>query len=244
MTENTVLPLRPTAHVEQEIVTAILQGRYAAGTTLPNERTLSEQLGVTRPTLRETLKRLSAEGWIRIRHGKPTLVNDIWQAGGLGLLATLAKYTDNLPKSFIRHLLEVRVALLPAVAKLAAHRSPETISALLEDAPASRDSAERFVEFDWDLQITMVRGSGNPIFPLILNDFETVFKMLAAVYFRKENGRAASLNYYERLGLALSRDPEKVDAAVLVAMRESIRIWERIESLEGETHEKVEWLGG
>jgi GntR family negative regulator for fad regulon and positive regulator of fabA len=48
--------LRPTQYVEKILVTAMLDGTYSCGTALPNERTLAERMGVTRPTLRETLK--------------------------------------------------------------------------------------------------------------------------------------------------------------------------------------------
>ena len=65
--------LRPTQYAEKVLVTAILDGTYPTGTSLPNERNLAEQIGITRPTLRETLQRLAGEGWIKIHHGKPTL---------------------------------------------------------------------------------------------------------------------------------------------------------------------------
>jgi GntR family negative regulator for fad regulon and positive regulator of fabA len=112
--------LRPTQFVENCLVSAILDGTYSAGAALPNERTLAEELGVTRPTLRETLRRLAGEGWLTIHHGKPTLVNDYWKEGGLGLLGTLSKYADSLPNGFITHLLEVRLTMLPCVARSAA----------------------------------------------------------------------------------------------------------------------------
>ncbi|MGD8972137.1 MAG: GntR family transcriptional regulator, partial [Desulfobacterales bacterium] len=49
--------LRPTQHVEKILVSSILDGTYPTGTALPNERALAAQIGVTRPTLRETLQR-------------------------------------------------------------------------------------------------------------------------------------------------------------------------------------------
>ena len=68
--------LRPTQYVEKILVTAFLDGTYPTGASLPNERSLAEQIGVTRPTLRETLQRLATEGWIKIRHGKSTVVRN------------------------------------------------------------------------------------------------------------------------------------------------------------------------
>ena len=119
--------LRPTEFVENFLVSAILDGTYPVGATLPNERKLSGNLGVTRPTLRETLRRLAGEGWITIHHGKPTIVNDYWKEGGLSLLGTLSKYAESLPNGFIIHLLEVRLTMLPPMARRAANFHPKII---------------------------------------------------------------------------------------------------------------------
>jgi GntR family transcriptional regulator, negative regulator for fad regulon and positive regulator of fabA len=50
-------PQRPALYAEQALVTDILNGTFPPGSNLPAERELSIQLGVTRPTLREALRR-------------------------------------------------------------------------------------------------------------------------------------------------------------------------------------------
>ena len=131
MNHHRTIPLRPQQHVEEVLVTGILNGTYPVGSTLPNERTLAAQLGVTRPTLRETLQGLAKEGWLTIRHGKSTIVNEYWQKGGLGLLGTLAKHDSYWSNGFIPHLLEIRMVLLPPAARLAATRYPQRILSYL-----------------------------------------------------------------------------------------------------------------
>lgn len=49
-------------------------GDYAPGARLPSEYALSEQLGISRPTLREALHQLEEEGVIVRRHGVGTFV--------------------------------------------------------------------------------------------------------------------------------------------------------------------------
>ncbi len=49
-------------------------GNYAPGSRLPSEHALSEQLGISRPTLREALHQLEEEGAIVRRHGVGTFV--------------------------------------------------------------------------------------------------------------------------------------------------------------------------
>lgn len=223
-------PLRPTQHVEHFLVTSILNGTYPIGASLPNERQLSEQLGVTRPTLRETLQRLENEGWVKIRHGKPTRINDYWQKGGLSLLGTLAKYGDNLPNGFITHLLAVRVTLLPPVAGMAAEYQPDTLAEYLAQARSLPDEAGPYAVYDWKLQMLMARHSQNPIFPLILNDFGSVFKTMALRYFSWSKARKTSLKYYQRLSAEIHNGGKAVEQAVEAAMQESIHIWQQVKA--------------
>lgn len=73
--------LKPAEFAENQLLEAILDNTYGPGDVLPAERILARFLGVTRPTLRETLQRLSKEGWVTIAHGKPTrelLPPDSW----------------------------------------------------------------------------------------------------------------------------------------------------------------------
>jgi GntR family negative regulator for fad regulon and positive regulator of fabA len=227
------LPLRPTQHVENFLVTSILDGTYPIGASLPNERLLSEQLGVTRPTLRETLQRLENEGWVKIRHGKPTVVNNYWREGGLSLLGTLAKYAAYLPNGFITQLLEVRLTLLPSVARFAAEHHPNVILDHLEAAKTLPDEAVPYATFDWNLQIRMARHSNNPIFPLILNDFASIFTTMAMRYFSQQMSREASREYYLRLSRAIGNGGAAVEKIVKAAMAQSIIIWKQIRSGEG-----------
>ena len=227
------LPLRPTRHVENFLVTSILDGTYPIGASLPNERSLSEQLGVTRPTLRETLQRLENEGWVKIRHGKPTMVNDYWREGGLSLLGTLAKYAEHLPNGFITQLLEVRLTLLPSVARFAAEHHPAVILDHLEASKTLPDEAMPYATYDWNLQIQMARHSNNPIFPLILNDFASIFTTMAMRYFRQPTAREASREYYLKLSRVIGKSGATVEKVVRAAMAQSINIWKHIRAGEG-----------
>jgi GntR family negative regulator for fad regulon and positive regulator of fabA len=220
--------LRPTQYVEKILVTAILDGTYTCGKALPNERSLAEQMGVTRPTLRETLQRLAGEGWITIHHGKPTIVNDYWQEGGLSLLGTLSKYSTYLPNGFITHLLDVRLTMLPSVAGRAARFQPEILLNCLAEAPNLAEDAKAFSDFDWKLQMLMARNSQNPVFSLILNDFARIFANMATHYFHLNTARQASRTFYRELSRAIEKHADTVEDVVKKAMGQSILIWEEV----------------
>jgi GntR family negative regulator for fad regulon and positive regulator of fabA len=65
-----VSPQKPAEFTEQRLIDAILDGHFPIGSALPAERDLAAQIGVTRPTLRETLQRMARDGWIEIHHGR------------------------------------------------------------------------------------------------------------------------------------------------------------------------------
>ena len=220
--------LRPTQYVEKILVTAILDGTYSCGTALPNERSLAQQMGVTRPTLRETLQRLAGEGWITIHHGKPTVVNEYWQEGGLRLLGTLSKYSEYLPNGFITHLLEVRLTMLPSVAGRAARFQPEILLNCLAEARNLTEDAKAFSNFDWKLQMLMARNSQNPVFSLILNDFAQIFANMATHYFNLKAARQASRTFYRELTRAIKNHADTVEDVVKKAMEQSVSIWKEV----------------
>jgi GntR family negative regulator for fad regulon and positive regulator of fabA len=219
------LLLRPARHAEHRLVTSVLDGTYLPGTALPNERSLALDLGVTRPTLRETLQRLALEGWLTIRHGKPTVVNDYWDCGGMALLGTLSEYVEYLPADFFIRLLEVRANLLPGIARLAAGKAPGAIQAYLETSGALPDEAAAYSRYDWGLQALMAKRSGNPVYTLLLNDFEALFETLALRYFGLPEARKVSGRFYRDLRGAVAGRGRSVEAVVRAAMERSIVIY-------------------
>lgn len=227
MPHSSALPRKPAAHAVHTLLQAILDGRLKPGSHLTNERGLAEELGVTRPTLREALQRLAGQGWLTIRHGKPTVVNDIWRDGGLGVLAALAAHRQGIPPDLPEHLLGIRCHLFPPMAAAAARRDPAPIAAWLAEAPPAGAGGARLADYDWALHRCMALGSGNPVFAWILNDFEGLFTLLAPTYFHRAEGAAASRRYYGRLMAALEAGPEAVESEVRRAMGESLDLWRR-----------------
>ncbi|MDY6793446.1 MAG: GntR family transcriptional regulator [Thermodesulfobacteriota bacterium] len=235
MKHNANSLIRPAQYVERELLTSIFNGKYPPGTVLPNERGLAAQMGVTRPTLRETLQRLSGEGWIKIRQGKPTVVNDYWKNGGLRLLATMAKYSDFLPNGFITHLLEVRCTLLPIIARLSAEKAAEVLLKYLAMADSLNDEATGFATYDWKLQLLMAEHSCNPIYTLIFNDFTSAFMAMAFHYFSLNKSRKTSRKYYIDLIHAIHKGSKDVEETVRKAMENSIVIWNEVKTIQGKT---------
>ncbi len=84
--------------VAESIITAIKNGFYAVGDQMPNELQLSEELGVSRATLREAIKILISKSILEVRRGIGTFVSQTpgysMDVAGLGFLDLPAQIID------------------------------------------------------------------------------------------------------------------------------------------------------
>lgn len=128
--------------VFEQIATDVLTGEMPPGEALPSERRLAELLGVSRPAVREALKRLSAAGLVEVRQGDVTTVRDFRRHAGLDLLPRLLFRNGELDISVVRSILEARLRNFPKVAELAAERNEPELAELLQDSLRALDTEE------------------------------------------------------------------------------------------------------
>ena len=226
---NQETPLRPAERAETCLIDAILDEQYPINTNLQPERDLAVLLGVTRPTLREALQRLARDGWIEIRHGKPTRVRDFWQEGNLAVLSAIARHQDHVPPDFVPNLLHVRELLAPAYARLTAKRAAKNLVKFLENYQDLSDTPEAFAQADWELHHYLTIESGNPIFTLILNGFKDLYPPMGQMYFATPKARARSRQFYaDLLEAARAKNADRAEAVTREVMRDSISLWKSI----------------
>ncbi|MCB9421186.1 MAG: fatty acid metabolism transcriptional regulator FadR [Ardenticatenaceae bacterium] len=233
---NWSAPQRPNDYAEQSLVTAILEGTFALGHTLPGERALAAELGVTRPTLREALQRLARDGWLTVQQGKSTVVNNFWQDGGLNVLSALVQHSDHLPPNFVANLLEVRLHLAPAYTRAAVERAGDEVAAFIQgsglrQAQPTNPTAAAYASFDWQLHRLLTTKSGNPIYTLILNGFANFYEEIAQLYFATNEARQLSCQFYEDLTqVAANHDAATAEHLARTVMEASIRLWQETKS--------------
>ena len=220
------IPLKPTELTETRLVDAILDGTFPINSSLPPERDLAEKLGVTRPTLREALQRLSRDGWIEIHHGKSTRVRDYWREGNLLILNAIARHQSTLPDNFVPNLLQIRLLLAPAYTRMAMQSNLNETIRLLESLQQVPDTAEDFTSADLEMHCTLTRLSENPVFTLILNGFGDLYRTMGLIYFQKQQNRDHSRSFYKKLlSAVLSNDPFMVEEVTRRVMEDSISLW-------------------
>lgn len=145
----------------------ILAGAYAPGANLPPEALLMKRFGVSRTVLREVMKTLSAKGLVvlKTRVGTRVLNSASWNLFDAELLAW--RVDIGLDDEFRRSLLEIRLAVEPAAASLAAERRSESHLVQLRDCVRrmadSIGDRGKFAEADLEFHQLIGVASGNPM---------------------------------------------------------------------------------
>ena len=155
---------------------SILNGEISPGAHLPGERDLSQQLGISRLTLRSALVRLEAEGLIRSVHGSGTRVLDFRETGSIdlvGYLARLALEGGTVPAALLADMLELRrmiaVELLGLVAVRATDDELGSLGRSLRRLEGAVGDPTSFMAADLAFARELVRCAKNLALELLFN---------------------------------------------------------------------------
>ncbi|WP_301107383.1 GntR family transcriptional regulator [Sporosarcina sp.] len=216
-----------TMSVEKELIKAILQGEYPAGSQLETERELAAVYQIGRPAVREVLQRLSHGGWLTLKKGHRAVVNDYWYGGNSMTIVDIIEYFDQVPDAFVLYFLEMRIAVTPRYVKKAVQLNYPKVVGLLSESNELEDTPEAYSLYDWKVQKELARLSENPLFSLVLNSFDRAFIKIAEKYFESSFRREASLSYYKKLmDAALKGDHGQAEKLAYAIMEKSHALWE------------------
>jgi DNA-binding FadR family transcriptional regulator len=182
-------PIKRTSLVDEiasRIQADILAGRYKPGEALPPERELSERYGVTRTSLKHGLVRLEGLGLIETRHGVGSIVQDVQQSGGADLLKYLVPPDGKIDARFLREMLEARLLIAAAFARLAAKRRKEEDLAklfeILSQIRRNRDDATEMQRLENLFMRALARASQNRAFILMTNSVSAAYRLSWKTY--------------------------------------------------------------
>jgi GntR family transcriptional repressor for pyruvate dehydrogenase complex len=197
----------------------IISGEYPPDTLLPPERTLAEELGVNRLTLRAALARLESEKLVVPRQGQGIRVQDWRQTGGLELLSSL---TDD--QEIVEMLALRRSLAAEAIYGACLHANEEQKLTLMSIARRQEVTDGEIPFFEGDLAFTRALVAGSQSLPLILlfNTIESVCRARPSVLMRMLKDRdAARASYGALLALVRSGEADLARRAVLQALTEA-----------------------
>ncbi|HVG48272.1 MAG TPA: FadR/GntR family transcriptional regulator [Rubellimicrobium sp.] len=152
------------AQVVDAIGADIIQGRLFQGSVLPRDEELASRFGVSRTVLREAVKTLTAKGLLvaRSRVGTKVRPRDDWNMFDADVLRWHME--GGASRAFYADLSEMRLAIEPYAARLAArHASEDAIAAMrvtIESMAAAPDRRS-FAASDIELHRQVTKASAN-----------------------------------------------------------------------------------
>jgi len=150
------------ARIREEILRVLAERRLVPGDQLPSERELALALKVSRPSVREAVRSLQAEGRLVVMHGRGVFVADPVERQRLR--AAMAELDHTLGELFaMREVLEVPAARWAAerqdAAALAAVRAAyESLERSLNRTPLDFEELQRL---DAAFHLRIVQATGN-----------------------------------------------------------------------------------
>lgn len=164
--------------VVNAIIGAIVEGRYREGDALPGEVVLSQELDVSRLTVREGVKVLKERGILNVIQGRGTYVAPRAQWTDLATIIAVAVHESSardvgLELTELRMIIEVGACGLAARKRTAADL--DELEILLEHTSRAEltTSVERAAEADLAFHRRLLLASGNPFIPVILTPLST-----------------------------------------------------------------------
>jgi DNA-binding FadR family transcriptional regulator len=194
--------------VFEQLREQILRGERRPGSTLPAERALCDALGVNRSAVREALRRLEQAGLVVVRQGGASRVRDFRDSTSLDLLATLLVQPDGrFDPRVVQSIVEMRSALGPDVARLAATRGGDACADRLDAVVASMGAAggdlSRLQDLATEWWGHLGDGSSNVAYRLAFNALHATYDRVRALLARALEAELTDVGAYAGIAAAV-----------------------------------------
>lgn len=173
----------PSPHSQTDVVihgvqALIADGTLTPGARLPVEKDLADQLGVSRGSLREGVRALSALGVLETRQGAGTFVTALELPrlmGATSFWVGLQAGPSAVHAHTVRHVLELQSVQLAAArfSDSDAERAQELIARSEAALAADPAEHEELMRIDLDLHRLIAEASGNPVLAAMIDTLST-----------------------------------------------------------------------
>ncbi|MGG3469018.1 FadR/GntR family transcriptional regulator [Neobacillus pocheonensis] len=187
--------------IAEQINQSILDGTFKPGTKLPAEREIAEQLGVSRPSVREALAVLEILGVIDIKVGDGSYVK--------GNTSNFTLEVNDLKKSAPFELVEARRFIEPLVVELAVERATNTQIAILQETTEVMrkhidDNMEEFFTQGVKFHTELGNASNNEVLSKIVEqlvhpDVHPIWKLLNQKALVSKEARLHQIEEHEEI---------------------------------------------
>lgn len=200
---------------------AIVAGRYPAGSSIPPEPKLCEELGVSRTVIRESVKSLIAKGLVSSgpKVGTRVLAEEQWNWFDPDVI--LWKSKAGLTREFLRDLQELRRIVEPAAVRLAAERAtPQDIVEIEAAYEGMRHAVEEggdYVSNDLRFHQGLLRACRNRMMVQMSKALGALLRTSFEISTSRKDGPKLSLPLHRAvLDAVIARNPARAEKAILV----------------------------
>src|ERR1700761_4564490 len=163
--------------IAAELGTEILSGGLQPGDRLPNDVEMTKLFGVSRVVTREVVKTLAAKGMVASKVRVGTIVRDPIHWSWLDPDVLTWRAAMGMDETFLQQIFEVRRAVEPVAASLAASNATKADILRLREAitrmAEAEDDARRFARADLQFHLAVTAASHNPYFHAFAGMIET-----------------------------------------------------------------------
>jgi len=167
-----------STEIANEIEALIHNQKLQVGNQLPNEIALSEQLGVSRTTIREAVKTLSAKGVVEIKRGIGTFVCKM-----PGLVSDSLGLTFADQSNIVEELYQFRMMIEPDIAAMAAKNASDEDLFEVEEAYAKfitdyheysahkigiEEASKRYIDNEIHFHTSIAKCTGNGVIERVI----------------------------------------------------------------------------
>jgi len=150
----------------------IIDGKLKVGETLPSERVLAEEIGVSRTVLREAIRSLETRGVLTVTHGKGIQINPVDSSDiSHAFMLYLRRQSHELP---LLDLIDFRNILEPEIAKRAAINSNENnlkpLEKIIKRMQEAVDDIDQFNRIDLEYHLELAKLTGNVFLTTVMEE--------------------------------------------------------------------------
>ena len=219
-------PADLSAQIAGAIRDAIIAGTLIVDERLPSEAELAEQFDVSRPTVREALKRLAAQSLIRTQRGATggAFVNRLSFEAAQPQQITTSTLLLSMNAVSFETACEARYALERACAPLSAtRRTPDHLATMRAELHCQAQPGltdEAFCASDVAFHRALVDGAGNPVLSYQLAGAVEAMQPLMNMITFTARDRARIIALHEGIADAIEAQKSEATAEALTALEQ------------------------
>jgi DNA-binding FadR family transcriptional regulator len=212
--------------VADQIGRSVVRGEIQPGHALPSELRICDMMNVSRTAVREALRVLVGKGLLQSRPKSGTKVRDPehWNHLDPDVLRWQLEVSD--VDNFLRKLFQLRFAVEPAAAALAASAASADDNRRIKTAfekMASAKSNEAFAEADIEFHRNIFRATHNEFFWPIAQMFEHALHECFRMSSKGDHRNRAINEHRDLMAAITSHKPDRASAAALILLENAVQ---------------------